>query len=547
MTQWPIRSDEDLGANPVDFQLDGDQVWFIENGQSLIDAGKSIIARLDTSTGALHEWVLPSSRPAGFYRAPDGTLWVPQTAGVLESLNPQTLKVTDYRAVPVAVFASALTFGPDGALWMTDFGSNRIVRHDLTNNTQKAWTILNPGLFRLNPSDLKFDSEGNLWITEFTGTRVDRFTPSTGELRIYPGFSNPVHLDIFGGNIYVSQQTGGNGRISILDPRVAAHQTVTLTPTDLTLADPITRPDADFRDSVITPVTFTSTLAPFAPADLTVTSSGTGLLNFNYNKTNAYGINVDNGAVWTGSNGFLVRLVPQTLGGPTDQTLPLALQYGAAPSDTVRVDLTLSNRGTQPISGTALYQYSAGAFPAARRFTLAAGQTVLLGDAFAGAATSQELVNGPIRLQVTAGTATDLYASARSARYLDNSGSFGLAATAQTLGETLQSGAVRTLFTGSRAGDIATFGYYSPSGRSGHRAADRPERNGPRDAVDHRRQQRRRGAQPGGVALRRRAGARGRHPADDDGRSPAALRQRAGSLPRATSPSRCRSRRRPIW
>ncbi len=163
---------------------------------------------------------------------------------------------------------------------------------------------------------------------------------------------------------------------------------MTLTPIDLTLADPITRPDADFRDSVITPVTFTSTLAPFAPADLTVTSSGTGLLNFNYNKTNAYGINVDNGAVWTGSNGFLVRLVPQTLGGPTDQTLPLALQYGAAPSDTVRVDLTLSNRGTQPISGTALYQYSAGAYPRSKAFTLAAGQTVLLGDAFAGAATS---------------------------------------------------------------------------------------------------------------------------------------------------------------
>jgi virginiamycin B lyase len=463
MTQWPIRADADLGANPVDFQIDGDTIWFIENGQSLIDAGKSIIARLDTTTGTLREWVLPSSRPAGFYRAPDGKLWIPQTAGVLESLDLQTLEVVDYRALPTATFASALTLGPDGALWMTDFGGNRIVRHDLTDNSQKAWTILNPGLFRLNPSDLKFDSEGNLWIAEFSGTRVDRFNPATGELRTYLGFASPVHLDIFGGNIYVSQQTGGNGRISILDPKVAAHQTVTLTPDTLTVAV-LPRLPAQIRDSVITPITFTSTLAAFAPADLTVTASGAGVLNFQYNKTNAYGLTVDNGAVWTGSNGFLVRLIPQTLGGPTDQTIPLALQYGSAPADTVRVDLTLSNRGSEAISGTALFQYSAGAFPRSRAFTLAPGETALLQDAFAGAATSQDLVNGPIRLQVTAGQAADLYASARSARYLDNSGSFGLAAPAQNAAEILQSGTVRTLFTGSRTGDIATFGYFSPAG-----------------------------------------------------------------------------------
>jgi streptogramin lyase len=463
MTEWPIRADADLGANPVDFQIEGDAIWFIENGASLIDAGKSIIARLDTTTGALREWILPTSRPAGFYRAPDGKLWIPQTAGVLESLDLQTLAVVDYRAVPVATFASALTYGPDGALWISDFGNNRIVRHDLTDNTQKSWTILNPGLFRLNPSDLRFDSDGNLWITEFSGSRVDRFTPATGELRIYSGFANPVHLDLFGGNVYVSQQTGGNGRISILDPRVAPRQTVTLEPTTLTVAV-IPRAAAQIRDSVITPITFTPTLAPFAPADLTVTAAIAGLLNFQYNKTNAYGLTVSDGAVWTGSNGFLVRLVPQTLGGPTDQTLPLALQYGSAPTDTVRVDLTLSNRGTEPITGNALFQFSAGNYPRSRPFTLAAGETQLLQDAFAGAATSQQLVLGPVRLQVTAGPAADLYASARSALYLANSGSFGLALPAQKAAEVLQAGAVRTLFTGSRAGEGSTFGYFSPAG-----------------------------------------------------------------------------------
>jgi hypothetical protein len=101
MRQWPIRAEADIGANPVDLQIEGDNVvWFIENGASLIDAGKSIIARLDTTTNRLCEWVLPISRPAGFYRTPEvgksdegrrcpdrGKIWIAQTAGVIESLD----------------------------------------------------------------------------------------------------------------------------------------------------------------------------------------------------------------------------------------------------------------------------------------------------------------------------------------------------------------------------------------------------------------------------------------------------------------------------
>ncbi len=41
--QWQIRLDKDLGANPVDFQIDGNFIWFIENGESLIDAGFSAL------------------------------------------------------------------------------------------------------------------------------------------------------------------------------------------------------------------------------------------------------------------------------------------------------------------------------------------------------------------------------------------------------------------------------------------------------------------------------------------------------------------------
>ncbi len=463
VTQWAIRQGEDIGANPVDFQIDGDMVWFIENGASLIDAGKSIIARLDTTTGALREWILPASRPAGFYRAPDGKIWIPQTAGVLEALDLATLEVVDYRAAPAVVFASSIVLGPDGALWMADFGGNRIVRHDMAAGTQTAWTILDPNVFRLNPSDIQFDADGHLWITEFTGARVDRFDPATGELRIYPGFTSPVHLDLFAGNVYVSQQTGTNGRVAILDPRVAPFSSQTLTATALTLGI-VTRPPAEIRDSVATITSFTPVNEPIPAADLTVSSATAGVLVLEYAKTNAYGIAAAGGAVWVGSNGFLVRLVPQTIGGATDQTVPIALQQGSSPSDEVRVNLTLTNGGTAPISGQALYQYSAGAFPRAKAFSAGPGETVLLEDAFVGAPTAPSLVTGSVRLQVTSGQASDLQASARSARYLADGGSFGLALPAQSAAEALAPGTTRTLFTGTRAGETSILGFFSPGG-----------------------------------------------------------------------------------
>ena len=82
MTEWPLRPPDQIGANPVDLQIDGDTVWFIDNGESNIDAGKSIVAKLDTTTGLMREWILPTSRPADFCRSPDGqSIWVAQTAG----------------------------------------------------------------------------------------------------------------------------------------------------------------------------------------------------------------------------------------------------------------------------------------------------------------------------------------------------------------------------------------------------------------------------------------------------------------------------------
>jgi len=119
LRQWQIRQDRDRGANPVDFEVDGDVVWFICNGESLIDAGRSIFGRLDTVTGQLREWIVPGSRPAGFYRAPDGKVWIPQTSQRLQSVDLTTLEVIDYRAgsaVRTARHSAAPSAGSQGMI-----------------------------------------------------------------------------------------------------------------------------------------------------------------------------------------------------------------------------------------------------------------------------------------------------------------------------------------------------------------------------------------------------------------------------------------------
>ncbi len=476
MTQWQIRPNEQIGANPVDFVVEGDQIWFIENGQSQIIAGSGVVAQLDTSTGALREWIFPASRPSGFYRAPDGKIWVAQSAGVLESLDTTTLEVTDYRAAPTAAFAGAMAVGPDNAIYIGDFGSNRVIRHDLADNTEKAWTLFDPSLFVLNISDMKFDEDGFLWITELTGNRLDRFDPATGELRSYIGFLSPIHFDFDGGNIYVSERTGTQGRVVIVDPRIAPYTLQTLTATDLTVGTvqrdgtncPTSArcPAGKTRDTTITSTTFTPEVATFAGSDLTVTQAAPGLLRIQFNKTNAWGITSQGGAIWVGSDQNLVRLVAQTIGGAGDLTAAVALQRGTFPADSVAVNLILSNRGTAPVAGTALFQYSAGAFPRPRVFFVAPGQTAVVPDAFLGAASAGALVLGGVRIQITNGQAADLIATVRTSRSVFG-GTSGFALPAQPQAATLQAGATRTLFLGARPNDLSTFGCFSSSGGEG--------------------------------------------------------------------------------
>jgi streptogramin lyase len=463
LKQWQIRTDANIGANPVDFQIDGNIIWFIENGESLIDAGRSIFARLDTTTGQLREWDVPGSRPANFSRTSDGKVWLAQTQGSLQLVDMITLGVVDYRSTKSFAYGD-MVVGPDGMFWMVDFGNNRIVRYQPGSTSETSWTFFDPNVGRLNPSQMEFDDQGFLWISMFSGAQMVRFNPATGELVSYTGFSGPIHFDIFAGRLYIAEAAGDNGRVVVLDPLLAAGSTAVLQSETLTVGAAPNKLQALIHDSTITPTVFTSTAASMAATDLVTTSTLPGILRTQFPFVNAYGIRVAGGVVWVGSASVLARLVIQTIGSPSDLTVPVAAEFGVSPGDRIVTDVTLFNRGDAPISGNILYLYSPAAFAASTSYTVGPGETILLSDALGGSSSNAAVLFGPVRVRVSSGAAGDLSATVRTSRVLADGSSYGFAIPALSSGESLGPGATRTLFTGNRTSEASIFGLFSPAG-----------------------------------------------------------------------------------
>ena len=462
-TQWQIRDDTHLGANPVDFEIEGDVVWYLCNGESEIDAGHSIFGRLDTVTGEIREWEVPGGRPAGFYRAPDGKVWIPQTNQKLQSVDLETLEVVDYRSTATIAF-SDVVLGPDGALWMTDFGNNRIVRYEPGTLLETYWVIVDPAFAILSPSQIQFDAQGRLWMSEFSGGRIERFDPANNEIVTFAGFLNPIHFDLFGGRVYAAEANGGNGQIAVLDPRIAVGSVRTLEPQTVLVGRLPNTSEAKVHDRTAIQTTFASPPEAIPPADLVVNVGGGGILRTQLPWTNAYGIDVVGGEVWVGSAGNLAHLVLQTIGGATDLVAPVATQLAGAADGEGRVDVTLYNLSDLPISGELLYLFSPGFFAARVPFTLAPGQTSLLADAFGDLGSATIPFIGPVRILVSSGPAERLVANVRSAQARADGGAFGYSVPATSVSEALGPGASRTLFTAAEELDVSAFGYYTPSG-----------------------------------------------------------------------------------
>jgi streptogramin lyase len=462
ITYWQLRPTDDLGANPVDFIREGNILWILESGQGDVPAGHCMLGRLDTTTGALREWDIPGSIPAAFWRAPDGTWWIPQSGGVLQNVNLDTLAVRNYRSQSTFAFADMVP-GPDGALWLADFGNNRIVRYEPGAAEEKYWVFPAANGARPNPSAIDFDQDGRLWMSQRTGARMDRFDPATGILDTFFGITNPIHFAIFQRKVYVTSAVNPS-RISVLDPAINASIPTTLTGvTDAVLSTDAV--PAIPRDVTITSTTFETGPTQIAADTIVVSAPSLGTLSTTLDSTSTYAIAVVNGSVWAGTDGKLARMTLQTIGTAPDLTVPSALNATGPADNEVRSDVTLGNVGSTAINGDYLYLYSPGSFASRFEYTLAAGATQVFADAFGGLGNGA-LVNGPVRFRSSSGPIENLVASVRSLRVLPNGGSFGYTERAQNAANAINANGTATLFLGGRQDDVSVLGLFSSIGGS---------------------------------------------------------------------------------
>ncbi len=467
ITYWQLRPDDELGANPVDFVLDGTDVWILESGQSQIPAGRCSVAKLDTATNQVTEWIIPGSLPAAFHKAADGTYWVPITGAALLNVNFETGLTKNYRSALTYAYAD-MAVAPDGTLWLADFGNNRIVRYVPGAATETSWTFFNPADGRLNPTQIDFDEQGTLWISQLSAGRLDRFDPATGNLDSFYGVSNPIHFEFFQGRIYVTSNQAA-AAVNVIDPNLGAPFRTTLIPLELEVRTTDSILQVFNRTFPVEPTTFETeaTVLPEADFDVSSNAAYPGALVTQVPVQQAYGIAVDGGQVWFGAGGNLVRVALQAIGGPNDRAVPVANSAAGPTNDRIRIDVTVSNAGTGAIAGEALYMYSPGAFAARTTFTLAAGATQVLPDAFGNVGSSRYLASGSVRLRVLTGNAGDLQASVRSTRVTPTGAAYGYSIGAQTIPTTLGPGSQALLFTGARDTEASILGMYTMVGATG--------------------------------------------------------------------------------
>ncbi len=483
VTEWPIRLKtypnpyRSIGANPADFELDGTTIWFIENGTSGVDLLESVFAKLDTVTNQLTEWIVPISKPAGFVREPDGTVWIAMSQGTLLRLHLDTLAIETYRGPNTSAY-SGIVAGPGGFLYLTDFGNSRIVRVDpsaLPILTEVAWQMFDPSTARAEPTQPTLDGAGNVFVAEdVSGGAIGRLNLSTGE---YDRFGarfllHPTHFFLQGSFVYAveTDPAGGDGRFVIIDMSTATVNKIQTTPVPNTLVQPkVPSPPAVLRSFTVIPDTFTS--SDSQPDGVIVASAPTtGVSRFTLPSgtvlptSTSYSIAPVGGKVVAGVRGALVEFTLLPAAPTTDLVVPLAVN---AANGKIQTDFVAFDAKTPHGNLTATFFSSPAPPSSAKSYPVALNATLSVPNALGAGQLNVGSAFGSLLFSPGALDTGNYQAATRSYAVRPDGGTYGFSLPAQPVDSGLTAGSTAVLFLGTRADEISIFGLYSAVGATG--------------------------------------------------------------------------------
>jgi virginiamycin B lyase len=162
----------------------------------------------------------PGSRPLAIVAGPDGALWFTQTGANKIGRMSTDGVLTDEWTVPTPNSSlDGIAIGPDGSVWFAEVLGNKIGR------LRPDRTIVEYAVPTLDsrPTEVAVGPDGNVWFTErgtaaAPGSKVGRVEPSTGSVTDYAVRTGSRPLGIVGGpdgNVWFTESAGNRvGRIS---------------------------------------------------------------------------------------------------------------------------------------------------------------------------------------------------------------------------------------------------------------------------------------------------------------------------------------------
>jgi virginiamycin B lyase len=156
----------------------------------------------------------------------------PEQIGFVDPSGAVTLRNVPAHPVLAKVDGGPIPYelrvAPDGAVWISELGGNRLVRHDPTANRFRVFEMPSP---HSGPRRFDVDASGALWIPEYAGGRLTRLDPSSGafshwNLPVADAAPYVVRVDRQRGDVWIG--TGAADAVFRFDPRTQQFRTYDL-------------------------------------------------------------------------------------------------------------------------------------------------------------------------------------------------------------------------------------------------------------------------------------------------------------------------------
>src|SRR5262249_12727234 len=154
----------------------------------------STIATMATGTTGVTEYggLAASSQPTGIVTGPDGNLWVTEAgANKIAKFSTAGTLLAEYTIPTSASSPKGITSGPDGNLWFVESANaaNKVAKVTTSGTfTEYSITTANAGA-----NSITTGPDGNLWFTEQTANKLAKITTS-GTITEYPKPGGPFGI-----------------------------------------------------------------------------------------------------------------------------------------------------------------------------------------------------------------------------------------------------------------------------------------------------------------------------------------------------------------